>query len=70
MSVVNFLQALQEFDFLHQALWINLMTGVATAPLGVLLVLRRMSLMGDALSHALLPGVAISYFFLDCLFRP
>lgn len=63
MSVVNFLQALQEFDFLHQALWINLMTGVATAPLGVLLVLRRMSLMGDALSHALLPGVAISYFF-------
>lgn len=63
MSVVNFLQALNEFDFLRQALGINLMTGIVTAPLGVLLVLRRMSLMGDALSHALLPGVAISYFF-------
>ncbi|HET9161384.1 MAG TPA: metal ABC transporter permease, partial [Caulobacteraceae bacterium] len=31
------------------------------APLGVLLIARRLSLMGDALSHALLPGVAIAY---------
>ena len=31
------------------------------APLGVLLVARRMSLMGDGMSHALLPGVAIAY---------
>lgn len=59
----GFIQALQDFDFLRQAFFINLMTGLVTAPLGVLLVLRRMSLMGDALSHALLPGVAISYFF-------
>lgn len=63
MSFIYFIQTLQEFDFLRQALWINLITGIVTAPLGVLLVLRRMSLMGDALSHALLPGIAISYFF-------
>lgn len=31
------------------------------APLGVLLIARRVSLVGDALSHALLPGVAIAY---------
>lgn len=31
------------------------------APLGVLLVGRRMSLIGDALSHAILPGAAIAY---------
>jgi len=31
------------------------------APLGVLMIARRMSLMGDALSHAILPGVAIAY---------
>lgn len=31
------------------------------APLGVFLVQRRMSLVGDAMSHAILPGVAIAY---------
>lgn len=31
------------------------------APLGVLLIARRMSLMGDGLSHGILPGVAIAY---------
>jgi zinc/manganese transport system permease protein len=31
------------------------------APLGVLIVARRMSLMGDALSHGILPGAAIAY---------
>ena len=40
-------------------------TGVAlsmgAAPLGCLLVLRRMSLLGDAMAHALLPGAAVGY---------
>ena len=31
------------------------------APLGVLMIARRLSLMGDALSHGILPGVAIGY---------
>ena len=62
-ALSQFIDALREFDFLRQALFINLITGVVTAPLGVFLVLRRMTLMGDALSHALLPGVAVSYFF-------
>lgn len=31
------------------------------APLGVLLIARRMSLAGDALSHGILPGVAVAY---------
>jgi zinc/manganese transport system permease protein len=34
---------------------------VAAAPLGVLLMLRRMSLTGDGMSHAILPGTAIAY---------
>jgi zinc/manganese transport system permease protein len=33
----------------------------AGAPLGVLVIARRMSLMGDALSHGILPGAAIAY---------
>lgn len=63
MIGTDFFQALKEFDFLRHALEVNIITGLISAPLGVLLVLRRMSLMGDALSHALLPGVAISYYF-------
>lgn len=35
--------------------------GVVSGALGSFIVLRKMSLMGDALSHAVLPGVAISY---------
>ena len=31
------------------------------APIGVFLMLRRMSLMGDAMSHAILPGVAVAF---------
>lgn len=34
---------------------------LSAAPVGVFLVMRRMSLIGDALSHAVLPGAAIGY---------
>jgi zinc/manganese transport system permease protein len=34
---------------------------LGAAPMGVLLMLRRMSLMGDAMAHAMLPGAAIGY---------
>ncbi len=36
---------------------------IGTAPLGVMLMLRRLSLMSDALSHAVLPGVALAVAF-------
>ncbi len=50
-----------EFAFMRRALVATLALALSAAPLGVLLTLRRMSLMGDALSHAVLPGVAIGY---------
>lgn len=43
---------------LARALWAGLMLAIATAPLGVFLILRRMSLIGDAFGHAILPGAA------------
>src|SRR5262245_39564375 len=50
-----------EFEFMRRAL-----VGVGTlalgaAPIGVFLMLRRMSLVGDAMAHAILPGAAIGF---------
>jgi len=50
-----------EFGFMRRALVVCLALSVSTTALGVFLLLRRMSLMGDALSHAILPGVAVGY---------
>jgi len=51
----------EEFAFMRRALVATLGLSMSAAPLGVLLTLRRMSLLGDALSHAVLPGVAVAY---------
>lgn len=49
------------FGFMRRAFVACLALSLSTAPLGVFLLLRRMSLVSDALSHAVLPGVAIGY---------
>ena len=50
-----------EFAFMRRALAACLALSLGCGPVGVLLVLRRMSLMGDAMSHAVLPGAAIGF---------
>jgi zinc/manganese transport system permease protein len=50
-----------DFAFMRRALVAALALSLSAAPLGVFLTLRRMSLLGDALSHAVLPGVAIGF---------
>src|SRR5690625_2248800 len=50
-----------EFSFMRRALAATFALSVAAGPLGVFLILRRLSLMGDALSHAILPGVALGF---------
>ena len=50
-----------EYLFLKRALIACLALSLGSAPVGVFLVLRRMSLMGDALSHSVLPGVAVGF---------
>ena len=54
-------QPFVEFDFMRHALLGIVCLALGTAPLGVLLQLRRMSLMGDAIGHAVLPGVVLGY---------
>jgi zinc/manganese transport system permease protein len=50
-----------EFDFMRRALLGCLLLSISAAPVGVFLMLRRMSLTGDAMAHAILPGAAIGY---------
>ena len=50
------------YVFLRRAFVASWALSLSAGPLGVLLVLRRMSLMGDALSHSVLPGVAVGFF--------
>ena len=49
------------YGFMRRALVACLALAMGCGPIGVLLVLRRMSLMGDAMSHAILPGAAIAF---------
>ena len=52
-----------EFAFMRRALVASMALSLGCAPVGVFLILRRMSLVGDALSHAILPGAAIAFLF-------
>lgn len=59
--IENFINGLYEFHFLQNALVTAVVIGVVSGAVGCFIILRGMSLMGDAISHAVLPGVAISY---------
>ena len=50
-----------EFAFMRRALVGCLALSLGAPPIGVFLMLRRISLMGDAMSHAILPGAAIGF---------
>lgn len=62
MHLYDFLWApFADNPFMRRALVSVFALALSSAPLGVLLSLRRMSLFGDALSHAVLPGVALGF---------
>ncbi len=50
-----------EFDFMRRALLGSIILSLSACPIGVFLMLRRMSLTGDAMSHAILPGAAVGF---------
>jgi zinc/manganese transport system permease protein len=56
-----FIAPFVEFEFMRRALVGALALALGGAPMGVFLMLRRMSLMGDAMAHAILPGAAIGF---------
>ena len=58
---MEFFQDILVYAFLQKALITSVVVGISCGIIGSFIVLRGMALMGDAISHAILPGVAISY---------
>jgi zinc/manganese transport system permease protein len=61
MSLHDLFLAPFSYEFMRRGLCSALLLGVSGGLLGCVLVLRRLALMGDALSHSLLPGVAAAW---------
>lgn len=53
---------LYDFIFMQRALLACLTLSIVCPILGIVLLLKRMSLMGEALSHGILPGIAFAFF--------
>lgn len=58
---MQFIADILQYEFLQKALLTATVVGVLSGVLGSFIILRGMALMGDAISHAILPGVVISY---------
>lgn len=61
MSWVDLLLEPLAYDFMQRALLVAVLVGAVSAVLSCFLVLKGWSLMGDAISHAVLPGIVIAY---------
>lgn len=59
--VMNIFQDIFAYEFFQKALLTGLVVGIVCGVIGSFIVLRGLALMGDAISHAVLPGVAISF---------
>jgi manganese/iron transport system permease protein len=61
MSLVNLLLEPLNYPFMVRGLLAAIMVGIVCATVGTYMVLRGMAFFGDALAHAILPGVALGY---------
>lgn len=59
--MIQFIGDILNYGFLQKALATSVMVGILAGVIGSFIILQGMALMGDAISHAILPGVAISY---------
>ena len=56
-------QPFADYGFMRRAVIACVAIGLASGPIGTVLVLRRMSLAGGAIAHAVLPGAAVGFIF-------
>ncbi|MDD3182435.1 MAG: metal ABC transporter permease [Alphaproteobacteria bacterium] len=61
MMISPLIDPFVDFAFMRRALATALILALGGTPLGVFMSLRRMTLVGDALGHAILPGVAVAF---------
>ncbi|SDC18212.1 iron/zinc/copper transport system permease protein [Pelagirhabdus alkalitolerans] len=60
-QMTTFVDALSRYPFLQNAVLAGVLVGVLCGVVGTFIILRGMALMGEAISHAVLPGVVLSY---------
>ena len=58
---MNWLIAPLQYGFMVKALWVSALVGLVCAALSCFMILKGWALMGDAVSHAVLPGVVLAY---------
>lgn len=65
---MEFFNDLINYPHLARAAVTAVVIGVVSGVIGSLIILRGLSLMGDAISHAVMPGIAVSFFFGSSIF--
>jgi manganese/iron transport system permease protein len=60
--MLDFLLAPLEYEFMRNALLIAFFLGILGAVVGSYLIVQQMGMIGDVISHAVLPGVSIAFF--------
>src|SRR5499427_4058342 len=70
MLYASLIAPFAEFEFMRRALVGTFALALGAGPVGVFLMLRRMSLIDDAMSHAILPGAAVGFLIAGGLSLP
>ncbi|MFN7037293.1 MAG: metal ABC transporter permease, partial [Bellilinea sp.] len=61
MTIFEILLQPLQYAFMQRGMMAAVLVGIVCAVVGVFVVLRGMAFFGDALAHAILPGVAVGY---------
>lgn len=61
--MIDFINDILTYDFVQIALFTSMFIGALSGLIGSFVILRGVALLGDAISHAILPGVVVAYMF-------
>lgn len=61
LDALEYLSAPLQYPFMVRGLWAALLVGMVCGVVGCFVMLRGMAFLGDALSHSILPGIAVGY---------